>query len=135
MAGTKTIAGLIAALLAGGCSSGPRPIVVGSKNFTEQLVLGEILAQQLERRLGGKVARKLNLGGTLLAHQALVNGEIDVYPEYTGTALTAVLKLPPLSDPARVLDQVRAEYRKRWQLAWLAPLGFNNSFAIVIHGD
>src|SRR6266849_227571 len=135
MARTKIIAGLIAVLLACGCSSGPRPIVVGSKNFTEQLVLGEILAQQLERRLGGKVARKLNLGGTLLAHQALVNGEIDVYPEYTGTALTAVLKLPPLSDPARVLDQVRAEYRKRWQLEWLAPLGFNNSFAIVIHGD
>jgi osmoprotectant transport system substrate-binding protein len=108
---------------------------VGSKNFTEQLVLGEILAQQIERRLGQKVERKLNLGGTLLAHQAVVAGEIDVYPEYTGTALTAVLKLPPLSDPARVLSQVRAEYRKRWQIEWLAPLGFNNSFAIVIHGD
>src|SRR6266852_5414091 len=134
MGRAKIIAGLIA--LTRGCGgSRSRPIVVGSKNFTEQLILGEIMAQQLERRLGQKVERKLNLGGTLLAHQALVNGEIDVYPEYTGTALTAVLKLPPLSDPARVLDQVRAEYRKRWQLEWLAPLGFNNSFAIVIHGD
>jgi osmoprotectant transport system substrate-binding protein len=135
MAGTKIIAGLTAVLLGCGCSSGPRPIVVGSKNFTEQLVLGEILAQQLERRLGGKVARKLNLGGTLLAHQALVNGEIDVYPEYTGTALTAVLKLPVSSDASRVLSEVRDSYEKRWRLEWLAPFGFNNSFAMVIGGE
>ena len=98
-------------------------------------MLGEILAQQLERRLGQKVERKLNLGGTLVAHQALVNGEIDLYPEYTGTALTAVLKLPLLSDRARVLDQVRAEYGKRWRLQWMAPFGFDNSFAMVIRGD
>jgi len=134
MARTKIIAGLILLTLACGCSRS-RLIVVGSKNFTEQLVLGEIIAQQLERRLGQKVERKLNLGGTLLAHQALINGEIDVYPEYTGTALTAILKLPPSSDAARVLAQVRAEYQKRWQLEWLAPFGFNNSFAIVIRGD
>lgn len=135
MAGTKIIAGLIAVLVACGCASGPRPIVVGSKNFTEQLVLGEIVAQQIERRLGGKVARKLNLGGTLLAHQALVNGEIDVYPEYTGTALTAVLKLPVSSDASRVLSEVRAAYEKRWRLEWLRPFGFNNSFAMVIGGE
>ena len=135
MAGTKIVAGLIGILLVGGCSSGPRPIVVGSKNFTEQLVLGEILAQQLERRLGGKVARKLNLGGTLLAHQALVNGEIDVYPEYTGTALTAVLKLPASSDAAHVLAEVRDSYEKRWRLEWLRPFGFNNSFAMIIGGE
>src|SRR5579864_2252255 len=134
MARTKIIAGLILLTLMCGCSRS-RLIVVGSKNFTEQLVLGEIIAQQLERRLGQKVERKLNLGGTLLAHQALINGEIDVYPEYTGTALTAILKLPPSSDAARVLAQVRAEYQKRWQLEWLAPFGFNNSFAIVIRGD
>src|SRR6266436_3029821 len=135
MAGTKIIAGLIAVLLGCGCSSGPRPIVVGSKNFTEQLVLGEILAQQIERRLGQKVDRKLNLGGTLLAHQALVNGEIDVYPEYTGTALTAVLKLPVSSDASRVLSDVRAAYKKRWRLEWLDPFGFNNSFVMVIGGE
>lgn len=135
MAGTKIIAGVILALFAGGCSSGPRRIVVGSKNFTEQLVLGEIMAQQLERKLGQKVDRKLNLGGTLLAHQALVNGQIDLYPEYTGTALTAVLKLPPSSDPAGVLATVRSAYRERWRLEWLAPFGFNNSFAIVVRGD
>ncbi len=135
MAGTKTIAGVIALTLTYGCTSGPRRIVVGSKNFTEQLVLGEIMAQQLERKLGQKVERKLNLGGTLLAHQALVTGEIDMYPEYTGTALTAILKLPPMADAARVLDQVREGYRKRWQIEWLAPFGFNNSFAIVVRGD
>src|SRR5205085_2503999 len=132
---TKIIAGLIAAVIFGGGCSGPRPIVVASKNFTEQLVLGEIMAQQLERRLGQKVERKLNLGGTLLAHQALINGEIDVYPEYTGTALTAILKLPPSSDAAKVLEEVRSEYAKRWRVEWLAPFGFNNSFAIVIRGD
>jgi glycine betaine/choline ABC-type transport system substrate-binding protein len=135
MAGTKTIAGLIAVMLLCGCGSGPRPIVVGSKNFTEQLVLGEILAQQLERKLGQRVERKLNLGGTLLAHQALVSGEIDLYPEYTGTALTAILKMPPAADAARVLDEVRAAYQERWRIEWLAPFGFNNSFAIVLCGD
>ena len=134
MAGTKIVAGLIALALGCGCSRS-RPIVVGSKNFTEQLVLGEILAQQLERRLGQKMERKLNLGGTLVAHQALVNGAIDLYPEYTGTALTAVLKLPLSPDRARVLDQVRGEYGKRWRLEWMAPFGFDNSFAMVIRGD
>jgi glycine betaine/choline ABC-type transport system substrate-binding protein len=108
---------------------------VGSKNFTEQLVLGEILAQQIERRLGQKVERKPNLGGTLVAHQALVSGEIDVLPEYTGTALTAILKLPIATDRAHVLDQVRSEYQKRWRLEWMAPFGFDNSFAMVIRGD
>ncbi len=92
------------------------------------------MAQQLERRLGEKVDRKLDLGGTLLAQQALRNGEIDLYPEYTGTALTAVLKLPPSSDAAAVLQRVRAEYRKRWRLEWLDPLGFDNTFAMVVRG-
>jgi glycine betaine/choline ABC-type transport system substrate-binding protein len=134
MAGTQTVAGLIALALCCGCSRS-RPIVVGSKNFTEQLVLGEILAQQLEWRLGQKVERKLSLGGTLVAHQALVNGVIDVLPEYTGTALAAVLKLPLVPDHARVLEQVRSEYERRWRLEWMAPFGFDNSFAMVIHGD
>jgi len=116
-----------------GCS-GPRRLTVGSKNFTEQIILGEIVAQQLERRLQIKVDRKLDLGGTLLAQQALQSGAIDLYPEYTGTALTAVLKMPPVSDPAAVLERVRAEYRKRWNLEWLDPLGFNNTFAMVVRG-
>ena len=78
-----------------GCTR-EHPITVGSKNFTEQVVLGEIVAQHLEHRLGRRVDRKLNLGGTMLAHQALVRGDIDLYPEYTGTALTTILKLPPV---------------------------------------
>jgi glycine betaine/choline ABC-type transport system substrate-binding protein len=124
------VCALVAAL---GCSR-TRPVTVGSKNFTEQIVLGEIVAQQIERRLGQKVDRKLDLGGTLLAQQALVNGEIDLYPEYTGTALTAVLKLPPSADAAAVLERVRAEYRRRWKLEWLAPLGFDNTFAMAVRG-
>jgi osmoprotectant transport system substrate-binding protein len=127
------ILGLLSLLLTAGCS-GPRPLTVGSKNFTEQIILGEIAAQQLERRLHLKVDRKLDLGGTLLAQQALQSGAIDLYPEYTGTALTAVLKLPPVSDPAATLERVRAEYRKRWNLEWLDPLGFNNTFAMVVRG-
>ncbi len=131
---TKILAGLIGLGLAGGCS-GTRPLTVGSKNFTEQVILGEIVAQHLERRLGQKVDRKLNLGGTLLTHQALSNGQIDLYPEYTGTALTAILKLPPSSDAAAVLTKVRDEYRHRWKIEWLDPLGFNNTFAMAIRGD
>lgn len=111
-----------------------RGIRVGSKNFTEQVVLGEIIAQHLEHRLHQKVSRQLNLGGTLLAHGALVNQEIDVYPEYTGTALTAVLKDPPDNDPARVLARVRSEYAKRFRIEWLDPLGIDNSFAMVVNG-
>jgi glycine betaine/choline ABC-type transport system substrate-binding protein len=95
---------------------------VGSKNFTEQVVLGEIIAQHLEHRLHQKVERKLNLGGTLLAHQALLAGEIDLYPEYSGTALVAVLKEPIQTDPAAVLKLVRAEYASRFHVAWLETL-------------
>ncbi|MGA2738258.1 MAG: glycine betaine ABC transporter substrate-binding protein [Bryobacteraceae bacterium] len=129
----KKLACVVALLSGLGCSH-TRPLTVGSKNFTEQIILGEIVAQQLERRLPGKVDRKLDLGGTLLAQQALRNGEIDLYPEYTGTALTAVLKLAPSSDPGAVLERVRAEYRKRWGLEWLDPLGFDNTFAMVVRG-
>jgi glycine betaine/choline ABC-type transport system substrate-binding protein len=111
-----------------------RGIRVGSKNFTEQVVLGEIIAQHLEHRLQRKVNRQLNLGGTLLAHGALINQEIDVYPEYTGTALTAILKDAPDNDPARVLARVRSAYADRFHVDWLDPLGIDNSFAMVVSG-
>lgn len=135
MARTKIIAGLITALLLGGCSGSKKQIVVGSKNFTEQVVLGEIIAQHLERRLQQKVDRRLNLGGTLLAHQSLTSGGIDLYPEYTGTALTVVLKEPIASGATAVLDRVRAEYKKRFQVDVLDSLGIDNGFAMVIRGD
>ena len=124
----------VAAFLLCACSSEPK-ITVGSKNFTEQLVLGEIIAQHIERRLNINVDRKLNLGGTLLAHQALQNGHIDLYPEYTGTALTAILKqAPDTSDRRVIFERVRNQYRNL-HLEWLEPLGFNNSFVMVVRGE
>jgi glycine betaine/choline ABC-type transport system substrate-binding protein len=129
----RTAVYVLIAALAAGCSSKPR-VVVGSKNFTEQVLLGEIVAQHIERRLGIEVDRKLNLGGTLLAHEALKSGSIDLYPEYTGTALTAVLKQPAVKDAKAALADVRKGYQP-WGLEWLPPLGFNNSFAMVIRAD
>jgi len=117
-----------------GCGPAPPHVTVASKNFAEQLVLGEIIAQHLERR-GMNVERKLNLGGTLLAHDALTSGAIDLYPEYTGTALMAVLKLPSGHDPQSVFDTVAKDYEAKWRLKWMPPLGFNNTFAMVIRGD
>ncbi len=134
MGGTKIIACVIGAVALAGCSDAGRALRVGSKNFTEQVVLGEIIAQHLENRLHQKVQRRLNLGGTLLAHQALLAGEIDLYPEYSGTALVAVLKEPIQTDPAAVLKLVRAEYASRFHVAWLDSLGINNGFAMVVRG-
>jgi glycine betaine/choline ABC-type transport system substrate-binding protein len=109
-------------------------VIVGSKNFTEQVLLGEIIAQLIEQKAGIEVERKLNLGGTLLAHEAIKQGGIDLYPEYTGTALTAILKQPIERDPKIVFKRVRDEY-KRLGLTWLPPLGFDNTFAMVVRSD
>src|SRR5262249_13545883 len=93
---------LALALTASGCRPKQKPIIVGSKNFTEQVVIGEIVAQHLEHRLGRPVQRRLNLGGTLLTYQSLLNGEITLYPEYTGTIEAEILKEQAASDPAQV---------------------------------
>jgi glycine betaine/choline ABC-type transport system substrate-binding protein len=122
---------LLAAALLSSCSRS-NAIVVGSKNFTEQIILGEIAAQQIERKTHLPVERRLNLGGTLLAHEALRKGDIDLYPEYTGTAATGVLKKTGSADPARSYIEVKEEYNRRFQLVWLPPLGFNNTFAMVV---
>ncbi len=119
--------------LAPGCRR-EAAIVVGAKNFTEQAILGEIAAQQIERRLATTVTRKLDLGGTALAHKALAAGYIDLYPEYTGTALRVVLRRPLPSDRREVFREVADAYRETWKLAWLAPLGFDDTFAMVIRG-
>ena len=122
---------LTVALLATAC--GPRDrIVVGAKNFTESDLLAEIVAQQIERRTGLPVERRLHLGGTFVCHEAIVSGRIDVYVEYSGTALTAVLERRPLQDPDSVSRIVRAEYASRFDLAWGEPLGFDNTFAIAV---
>jgi glycine betaine/choline ABC-type transport system substrate-binding protein len=110
-------------------------LIVGSKNFTEQIVLGELLAQQIEAHTALRADRRFDLGGTLLCHQALLAGQMDLYPEYTGTALTVILKEPPASDPAAVYQTVRDAYKSRFGLEVGPPLGFNNTFAIVVRGD
>ena len=114
-----------------GCSSGPRPVVVGSKNFTEQVILGELVAQLLEAH-DVPVDRRLNLGGSFICHQALVAGSLDIYVEYTGTALTAILREPFDYDAHNVYQRVRDVYRDDLNLEWSAPLGFNNTFAIIM---
>ncbi len=121
---------------ASGCGKAKKPIVVGSKNFTEQVVLGEIIAQHLEHRLTGvKVIRQLNLGGTLLTYNALLNGQISLYPEYTGTVQAEILKEAPVTDPAMALERSRLEMRRLAQVEVLDPLGVDNFFAMVIRGD
>jgi glycine betaine/choline ABC-type transport system substrate-binding protein len=132
MKGTLAVLSCVACLLS--CSR-PGAIVVGSKNFTEQVILGEIAAQQLERKLHTAVERKLNLGGTLLAHEALVKGQIDLYPEYTGTASSAVLKQKVPDDSAKAYMEVKDAYRERFHLQWLPPLGFNDTFAMVVRKE
>ena len=109
-------------------------IIVGSKNYSEQVILGEMIAQQIERSTALKVERKLNLGGSFICHNAIRSGEIDVYAEYTGTALTAILKKEPKTDPRAVFQDVKTAYQGL-QLDWLDPFGFNNTFAILIRGD
>ena len=131
----KTTLCLLAILCASlACRTSDRPIRVGSKNFSESVLLGEVAAQALEKE-GLKVDRRFNLGGTFVCHRAMVAGELDVYPEYTGTAFTAILKEKPISDPAVVRERVAREYKTRWRLAWSAPLGFENTFALIVRGE
>jgi glycine betaine/choline ABC-type transport system substrate-binding protein len=113
---------------------GASRIAVGSKDFTEQIILGELLAQAIESKTGLQVERRFDLGGNL-AHQAMITGEIDVYVEYTGTALLAILKNPPITDPEQVYRQVKSSYAKQFSSEWTEPLGFNNTFAILVRGD
>jgi osmoprotectant transport system permease protein len=109
-------------------------IAVGAKDFTEQIILGEIVAQTVEVKTGTPVVRRFDLGGNL-AHEALVAGEIDVYVEYTGTALLAILRSKPLADPDTVYRTVKREYAERFDLEWTAPLGFNNTFAVLVRRE
>jgi glycine betaine/choline ABC-type transport system substrate-binding protein len=116
------------------CTHHPR-IVVGCKNFTEQIILGEIIAQQIENKTYLPVERRFYLGGTYIAHQSILAGRIDIYPEYTGTALTAVLKQSPASDRKAVYDRVKSEYEKQFHLTLGPPLGFDDTFAIEVRGE
>jgi len=117
------------------CQRPANRIVVGSKNFTEQLILGEMFAQVIEARTHLPVERRFYLAGTFICQQAILSGRIDLYPEYTGTALTAVLKQQPSSDKQEVYRRVRDAYETKFSLKLGPPLGFDDTFAMVIRGD
>lgn len=122
-------------LLMGCQSTSENTIVIGSKNFTEQLILAELIAQHIETRTDLTVERKLNLGGTFVCHEGIKSGELDLYPEYTGTAHSAILKLPPQSNSQAVFQSIKSEYQQQFDLSWSPSLGFNNTFAMVIRGE
>jgi osmoprotectant transport system substrate-binding protein len=126
---------LLAAWLAACGGVSRNTIVVGSKNFPEQALLGEILAQQIEARTHLRVERRFYLAGSFICQQAMLAGRIDAYVEYTGTALTAILHDPVSRDPSGVFGQVRTEYQQRFNFKVLPSLGFDDTFAIVIRGE
>ena len=112
-----------------------RIVVVGSKNFTESFILGELIAQQIESHTNLKVERRFYLAGSYICQQAILAGRIDVYPEYTGTALTAILKQNASGDREDVYRRVKSEYERRFALTLGPPLGFNDTFAMEIRGE
>ncbi len=129
------LAFIVLALALAACGGGgDKQVTVASKDFTEQFILGEMYALLLEDA-GFTVERKLNLGGTPVAHQALLDGEIDLYPEYTGTGLLTVLKLGVMSDPQAVFDTVKADYAEQFDLVWLEPAPMNNTQALAMTRD
>lgn len=115
---------------------GNRPdIIIGSKNFSESVLLGEMLAQHIESRTDLVVGRRLSLGGTFICHQAMLSGALDIYPEYTGTALAAILEKPVMQDHDAVFQEVASTYRSKFGLQWMEPLGFNNTYAMVVRAE
>ncbi len=126
---------MLCLVMLAGCAPRSDRIVIGSKNFTEQLILGELFAQVIEARAHLPVERRFYLAGTFICQQAILSGRIDVYPEYTGTALAAVLKERPSGDKTEVYRRVKEEYERRFNLTLEPSLGFDDTFAIVIRGD
>jgi len=126
---------LALALTLAACAPRENRIVVGSKNFTEQLIIGEIISQQIEEKTHLAVERRFYLAGSYICHQAILGGRIDIYPEYTGTALTAILKQKPEGNREAVYQRVKSEYAKRFNLSVGEPFGFNDTFAIEIRGE
>jgi len=126
---------LCALALLSACARRRDTVVVGSKNFPEQALLGEILAQQIESHTHLPVIRRFYLAGSYICQQAMLSGRIDLYVEYTGTALTAILHDPIEADPAAVFGRIQREYKQRFHFDVLPSLGFNNTFALVIRGE
>ena len=111
------------------------PVVIGSKNFTEQYILGELLALTIEKNTDIPVQRQFNLGGTQFAFEAIRTGDIDMYPEYTGTALLSLLKEELMADPDRVFNLVKNRYEQNYDLTWAKPFGFNNTYVFAVRND
>jgi len=126
---------LVMAAAGARASAAPDVIRVGSKNFTEQEILGELVAQLIERDTGLRVERRFGLGGTELCHAGLISGELDIYVEYTGTGLINVLRVAPAGGSDATFRRVAGAYRERFDLEWLAPIGFNNTYAIVVRAE
>ncbi|MGC2648651.1 MAG: glycine betaine ABC transporter substrate-binding protein [Candidatus Sulfotelmatobacter sp.] len=131
---TIVFAALLSLIVSSCAPSHANRIVIGSKNFTESLMLGELLAQVVEARTHLQVERRFYLAGTYICQQAMLAGRIDIYPEYTGTALTAILKQKVERDRAAVYQRVKSEYEKRFRLTLGPPFGFNDTFAMEIRG-
>ncbi len=131
----RTFLSALALTACSGCVSRETELTVGSKNFTEQLILGELLTQYLHSICQMPVDGRFYLAGTYICQQAILAGRIDAYVEYTGTALAAILKEQFAGDPASVYRRVKQEYKRRFNLDVMPPLGFNNSFAMVMRGD
>ena len=134
--GNIFVLALAAVLLLPSCvGSRAHRIVIGSKNFTEFFLLGELMAQEIEARTHLKVERRFYLAGTYICQQAMLAGRIDIYPEYTGTALTAVLKQTGAGDAEEIYRRVKSEYERRFGLTLGSPFGFNDTFAMEIRGE
>ena len=131
----RTFLSVLAVAASAGCVSRQSALTVGSKNFTEQLILGELLKQYLHSVCQMPVEGRFYLAGTYICQQAILAGRIDSYVEYTGTALAAILKQPFTGEFAAVYPRVKQEYKRRFNLDVMPPLGFNNSFALVMRGE
>ncbi|MBD3346825.1 MAG: glycine/betaine ABC transporter substrate-binding protein [Chitinivibrionales bacterium] len=107
-------------------------IIIGTKNFTEQIILGEIMSQLIENRMNVPVKRKFNLGGTFICFTALKNEKLDCYAEYTGTGLVAILKEEVITEPDSLYRKVKEEFKNRWNLLWMPPFGFNNTYTLAM---
>lgn len=131
MIGPLVVLLLTLSLTLAGCWGGDA-ITIGSKDFSENITLGEMFAQLVEAHTDLKVNRKLNMGGTFVCFEAIKNGDIDVYPEYTGTALTAQLKMDVISDPDEAYQVVAEEFDRQFGVKWLEPLGLNNTYTLAV---
>ncbi len=110
-------------------------VTIGGKQFTEQEILGELMAILIERNSNTAVVRKLNLGGTMICFNALKAGDLDLYAEYTGTGLVNILKEEVISDPDEAYNRVWSAFAKKYELHWLKPFGFNNTYTLTMRKD